>query len=118
MRDTPEQRALKRDIKARNKRKLLYQRTLEYYHREHERLLAKLGGACARCGKTKHLHIDHPAGRDWEPYKVSAHCRVRRYWREYNLGVPLQVLCKKCSGWAGMRQAKLRKLQEEEELKK
>lgn len=60
------------------------------------RLLAQLGGKCAKCGKKKHLEFDHPNGRNYQPSKLSRHGRLARYRRDAAAG-NLRVLCRKCN---------------------
>lgn len=66
-----------------------------------EDLVQFLGGECALCGSTKRLEIDHPEGRNWSVTNFCGLTRVLRYWREYNEGVPLRCLCKKCNSRDG-----------------
>jgi hypothetical protein len=61
-------------------------------------LVEKLGGKCVECGSTDDLEIDHMDGRDWEPRALSSTMRAARYWREYEEGVRLRVLCSSCNG--------------------
>lgn len=55
-----------------------------------------LGGCCAECGSTSQLEIDHPAGRDWTPRKVSSYGRWLRYRREHAAGL-VRLLCHDCN---------------------
>lgn len=58
-------------------------------------------GRCALCGtkpRTKRLQIDHVDGRDWTPRNHNAWIRAARYWREFESGVRLRALCKRCNG--------------------
>lgn len=66
-------------------------------------LIKALGGKCALCGKRDdllaglRLCIDHVEGRDWDVRAISSHARWARYWREFQAGVPLRLLCPSCS---------------------
>lgn len=64
----------------------------------HALLICRLGGKCARCGATERLEIDHEHGRDWDVQRLPPLPRVKRYWREFFLGVALRVLCRSCNG--------------------
>lgn len=80
------------------------------------RLIAELGGRCAKCGRTHDLEIDHPQGRDWEPCKLSSSARVSRYRREAKQGL-VRLLCKWCNGadgpWQKQSRAERRSLERE-----
>ena len=54
-------------------------------------------GACALCGATEKLEIDHPRGAGWEKERYSSDQRVRLYWKEFWANVPLRVLCESCN---------------------
>ena len=89
-------------------------RNSNYYHKLRWKLIDLLGGKCVakNCANlSDELHIDHIDGRDWEPRKLSSHCRVARYWREYKAGVKLRVLCKVCNGYL-VPKKKRRKIKE------
>jgi hypothetical protein len=58
-------------------------------------------GRCALCGMKPRkiaLQIDHVDGRDWTPRQHNAWIRAARYWREFEAGVRLRALCRKCNG--------------------
>jgi len=71
-------------------------------------LLRVLGGKCDDCGlemkegdDTRDFQVDHKDGRDWDLRQFSYRSRVKKYWREFDAGVRLGVLCGECSGWDG-----------------
>ena len=67
------------------------------YNKLREILVDAMGGKCAEPGckyRGDKLHIDHPAGRDWEPRELSSHMRIKRYISEYNQGL-VRLLCVK-----------------------
>lgn len=74
---------------------------------EHPERPCPLGyGRCARCRRTLSadwLEIDHPTGCTWDKRARNAWCRVAIYWREFQEGVPLRVLCRSCNGSDGYR---------------
>lgn len=72
-------------------------RQREWAIRKRQELVQLLGGVCANCGSTEDLEIDHINGRDYKLEETSSDQRVTRYWREYNAGVPLRVLCADCN---------------------
>lgn len=43
------------------------------------------------------LQIDHVDGRDWDVTKHGQWTRIRRYLREFEEGVRLRLLCRKCN---------------------
>jgi hypothetical protein len=69
-----------------------------YAKRLRAALIVALGGACTWCGTTNDLEVDHILGRTWVARNLSSISRARRYWEEYNTGVPLRVLCSSCNG--------------------
>jgi len=69
-----------------------------YYRERHNALIRALGGKCERCAKRTDLMIRHYKQADWTPDKLSSHCRIARYWREFEEGVDLILLCRKCNG--------------------
>src|SRR5262245_50356281 len=82
-------------------------------HRRRLELILRLGGprpTCARCSQRpmdpNKLQIDHVNGKTWIANKLSQAGRVRRYWREYEAGVPLRVLCEECNEQDGFRRAR------------
>lgn len=78
------------------RRKKLH-RTTRTYKKRHAELIEKLGGKCVECAATDRLEVDHVDGRDWKPREHSSTARVARYWREYESGILLRVLCKSCN---------------------
>src|ERR1700746_406640 len=60
---------------------------------------------CAECGEQfedpRLLTVDHVDGITWNPRKLSQHCRIARYWREFLEGVPLRALCGHCNSSDG-----------------
>lgn len=54
-------------------------------------------------GRSQEMHINHVDGRDWEPRDFDMSRRVARYWREYESGVRLSVLCKECNSMSRNR---------------
>lgn len=69
-----------------------------YYRARHGELIRALGGKCERCGVRTKLSIRHYKQADWQPDKLSSHCRIARYWREHEEGVDLILLCLSCNG--------------------
>lgn len=70
----------------------------------HAHLLHVLGGKCFRCGddgSNAPLSVEHVFGRRWEARSLRLDERVKRYWREFNSGVFLRVLCIPCNGADG-----------------
>lgn len=72
-------------------------------------LIHVLGGKCAECGDTgieSPLTIDHVLGRTWKIRDLRLDARVKRYWKEFNEGAYLRVLCYLCNsnGGTGMRE--------------
>lgn len=61
--------------------------------RKHKKLCNMLGGKCEICGTKEDLTIDHVEGRSWDLKKVASWTRAKIYWREFNTGVKLRVLC-------------------------
>lgn len=63
-------------------------------------------GQCAGC-RALHplelLEIDHPEGRTWYGRALNFLDRIRRQWREYDRGVALQALCRRCNASDGTR---------------
>ncbi len=59
-------------------------------------LIHDLGGACAECGSTSDLEINHIYGRSWTPRKLTHYRRVLRYVREAREGL-INVLCSECN---------------------
>lgn len=66
-------------------------------------LLNALGYECKKCGTLGDLTIDHVNGLDWgvKHSEVCHETRVNLYLREYEHGVPLQILCKRCNSQKG-----------------
>lgn len=56
----------------------------------------KLGDACALCGRTDVLHIDHVNGRPYVARRLSSNCRLKRYRQEATEG-KLRLLCESCN---------------------
>ena len=69
----------------------------EKYEKERDELVELLGGKCQWCGSNEKLEVHHDNGdRDWDLVKVSCLTRIRRYRKEYEAGVKMYLLCKKC----------------------
>jgi len=68
----------------------------ELADRLRQQLFEMLGGCCAECGAVAPLEIDHPAGRDWKPRKMSRYRRHRIYAREADEG-KVRLLCADCN---------------------
>ena len=61
-------------------------------------------GRCSCCDRDLTcdlLEVDHVNGRNWELQHTSRWARVARYWREYESGVPMRVLCRSCNARLG-----------------
>jgi len=71
-------------------------RDTSIYHRRKARLMADMGGICAKCGTDEKLEFDHIQGIGWDASKISAKSRVSRYRREFEAGL-LQLLCGPCN---------------------
>lgn len=89
--------------------------------RRRQQLIELLGGCCQHCGRTRKLEIEHIDGCTWADRrsKLSPPQRVTIYWREYENGTPLTVLCRRCNARkgtqtrdAGMRLVRLDKSRE------
>ena len=64
-------------------------------------------GRCAVCGgmhALEDLEIDHPEGRTWYGRALNFLDRIRRQWREYERGVALRALCRRCNASEGTLQ--------------
>ena len=70
-------------------------KAIERAKTERERLIQELGGKCKEptCSTRTGLEIHHVNGRDYKVEDLGSDTRVRRYWKEYRAGVPLEVLC-------------------------
>lgn len=73
-----------------------YPRQALHIARIRARLFEELGNACAECGETMPLQIDHPYGRDWTPRALSSYQRWRRYEKEHEEGL-IRLLCEDCN---------------------
>ncbi len=73
----------------------LYQK--RHYRRRIKELRAALGDRCIECGSRSNLTIDHVKGREYEARKLSSTSRVARYWKEFEEGVKLRLLCNSCN---------------------
>lgn len=98
--------AARRSLKAREKRRgqnrRRHQRLREQAKALHTKLVGELGGICMLCqedGTNAPLSIDHINGIGWDKAhnKYNSVDRVRRYYKEYQAGVPLRVLCVPCN---------------------
>lgn len=59
---------------------------------------------CARCQRfqaLEDLEVDHVDGRTWYGRALNFLDRIRRQWREYDQGVRLQALCRRCNASTG-----------------
>lgn len=59
------------------------------------------GAGCNICGSFKNLEIDHCDGRSYVLNKLSSVQRVKKYIEEYQKGVALRVLCRRCNAKSG-----------------
>ncbi len=89
------------------------------YHRLRDLLFARLGGRrCKREGMAdlrgeyppchELLEIDHVDGREYEVNELGGITRIRRYLKELDAGVQLQVLCKIHNGSDGYSKGQAR----------
>jgi len=61
---------------------------------------------CRKCGRyhpLEALEVDHQQGRDWYGRALNFLDRIRRQWREYDAGVALRALCRRCNASDGAR---------------
>lgn len=95
---------VKQSIRQRSTKNNIYQRRYEEkWKRVKAELIGKLsdGRGCALCGSFKNLEIDHCDGRNYVLNKISSATRTKKYLEEYESGVPLRVLCRKCNALSG-----------------
>lgn len=89
------------------------------YHQLRDLLFSRLGGRkCAKAGMPDirgdyiechpDLEVDHVDGREYEVRELGSRQRVRRYLKELDSGVKLQVLCKKHNGNDGYAKGQAR----------
>lgn len=63
-------------------------------------------GRCGECDRVldhEDLEVDHADGRTWYGRALNFLDRIRRQWREFDTGVPLRALCKRCNVADGNR---------------
>lgn len=61
---------------------------------------------CAGCGARsdlEDLEVDHVDGRTWYGRALNFLDRIRRQWREFDRGVRLRALCRRCNASEGTR---------------
>lgn len=61
---------------------------------------------CACCGavyQLEDLEVDHVDGRTWRGRALNFLDRIRRQWREFDRGVRLRALCRRCNASDGAR---------------
>ena len=66
------------------------------YHKRRSKLIKKLGGECAKCGRKRNLTFDHLKPRTWSCRKLARWVRIKRYEEEAEKGL-IQVLCADCN---------------------
>jgi hypothetical protein len=87
-------------VRKARQRKRARQREKDQVAKERAELISLLGGRCARkaCGTDWNLCFDHVDGRDWKIRAVNQRTRVRRIRAEWERGVRIRLLCKRCNG--------------------
>jgi hypothetical protein len=75
----------------------------EKYQKEHDALVAAMGGTCAECGTDERLEINHVDGwREYDLVQPGSLARIRRYRAEWEAwqqgeGPEVNLLCRKCN---------------------
>lgn len=90
-------------MSRRDQQRIHQRRYEEKWKKEKARLIGILseGRGCALCRSFKNLEIDHCDGRNYVLKNISSVKRIKKYLEEYESGVALRVLCRKCNALSG-----------------